>query len=118
MGRDEVMGGSEGEVYARDRATKDDIRRLLFQEYRTAHDVPDHVLHAVAVGFQFEPVSLQESELVVGQAAAGRVGREMFKHAEGDLVDAVFGQVTLQVDDAADLGRVGQRRTGIDRLPL
>ena len=50
------------------------------------------------------------------KAAAGRIDREVLEYAEGDLIDAVFRQVLLQIDDAADLCLVGQRRTGIDRF--
>ena len=81
------------------------------------YDVPDHVLHAVAVGLQLQPRLASKIQFIIGQAAAGGVGRQVLEDAEGDLIDAVFGQILLQVVDAADLGPVGQGGTGIDRRP-
>ena len=73
-------------------------------------DVPDHVLHPVAVGLQLltHPCCRNSSSLYV-RAAAGGVGGQVLQDAERDLVDAIVGEIALQAVDAGDLGLVGQR---------
>ena len=47
-------------------SNSDYVRRLLFQEHLAVHDVPDHVLHPVAVGLQSYRLA-SRIQFVVGQ---------------------------------------------------
>ena len=72
-------------------------------------DEPDHVLHPVAAGLQLQSVPFQIVQLIVRQAAAGCIGRQMLENTEGHLIDAIFGEISLQIVDARHFGLVGQR---------
>ena len=73
------------------------VSSLFFQEHLTVRHVSDHVLHPIAAGLQLQAVLLQIIQLIVGQAAAGRIGRQVLQDAERHLIDAIFRQISFQI---------------------
>src|SRR6185312_10310420 len=91
---------------------------LLFEKHLTGGHEPDHVAHPIAIGFQFRFVVTQNALFVVSQGTARSVSRQMAEHAIGYLIDAVFGEVTLQIVRARDFGLIGQGGMGVGRFGL
>src|SRR5262249_30706002 len=91
---------------------------LFFEEqFGTGHEA-DHILHAITARLETQSVLLQGVQFTVGQAAASGVRREMFEDAEGYLIDAILGQIMLQIVDAGNFCLIRQFRFCIDMLGL